>query len=221
MAIIPFKVKTGDVQRLEEMQELMVNSVVERVVNEVRMYIPAPIPGEKGEKGDKGDRGERGERGLPGEKGERGEMGPIGPKGEDAPTVTVSDSQIEEVVKPYIEELKNEIRRFGRREGGGSGGGGGGGSSIQNVTVNSSTNISVSSQVIFVEASAGPIPVNLPQASGVSRKEFHIKKIDNTPNVVTIEPYGSDTIDGELNYTISIPYNSRRVYSDGNNWFII
>lgn len=219
MAIIPFKVKTGDTRRLEEMQELMVNSVVERVVNEVRMYIPAPIPGEKGEKGDKGERGERGERGEKGDKGEKGDVGPAGLNGKDALTPTVSDSQIEAVVKPYIEQLSNEIRKYGRREGGG--GGGGGGSSIISETTTTDLRISSSSQIILADATAGDITITLPNASHVARKEYHIKKIDEGAYSVTIVSAGGEAIDGDTSYVIRYPYNSRRFYSDGSKWFII
>lgn len=220
MAIVPFKVKLSEEKRKENNDNAFIARVVEKVVNEVRMYIPSPIPGEKGEKGDKGDqgeKGERGERGERGEKGERGEMGPIGPRGEDGQTPVITQSQIDEAVKPYIEQMIREIQKIRR----GGGGGGGGSNSIQDTTISSSTTLSVSNQIVLVDATNGGVTVSLPRASSVARKEYHIKKIDVSPNPVTIEPYGSETIDGGLNYTIGNSYTSRRLYSDGSNWYII
>jgi hypothetical protein len=50
---------------------------------------------------------------------------------------------------------------------------------------------------LLVDATAGPITVSLPPATGTGQI-FHIKKIDSTDNIVTVAANGSDLIDGSI-----------------------
>lgn len=52
-------------------------------------------------------------------------------------------------------------------------------------------------------------------------KIFTFKKIDNSSFGMTINPYGSETIDGEKFITINSQNTSITVQTDGVNWFII
>lgn len=123
MAIIPFKTKDFETKRSEQNKDVLVSKVVEQVVKEVRMYIPAPIPGEKGDKGDTGASGTDGKDGKMGPRGADGKDGKDGEKGEkgkDGENVKVDDSVVKELIEPYIEKLRNEIKRI-RQKGGGGG----------------------------------------------------------------------------------------------------
>lgn len=124
MAIIPFKTKTSEVVRSKQNEESLISRIVDKVVSEVRLYIPAPIPGEKGEKGDKGEQGEKGERGEMGERGERGVdglNGRDGKDGQDGKDAVIDLEIIKELVEPQIARIKNEIKRLGIQRGGGGG----------------------------------------------------------------------------------------------------
>ena len=123
MSIIPFKIKPSSEKRSAENQSLLVAKIIEQVVKEVRMFIPAPIPGDKGEKG---DIGERGEKGVKGDTGPRGEVGVAGVNGrngkdgKDGEDAVLDTATINELLLPHIERLRQEIKRI-RQKGGGGG----------------------------------------------------------------------------------------------------
>jgi len=72
--------------------------------------------------------------------------------------------------------------------------------------------------VIRCDASAGAFTVSLPTASGIKGKAYLIKKVDSSANAVTIDPYGTETIDGAATITLASQYDSVIVVSDGTNW---
>jgi len=72
--------------------------------------------------------------------------------------------------------------------------------------------------VILCDASAGAFTISLPTASGIKGKAYLIKKIDSSTNAVTIDPYGTETIDGAATVTLASQYDSLIVVSDGINW---
>lgn len=151
MAIVPFKLKSKSETQAKERENLLINQIVQRVVDEVRLFIPEPIPGKQGERGEKGEKGERGERGLPGEKGERGEKGEPGLPGKDGRDGldgVVTNEQIDGVVKPYIEKILHDLRRSKviLR-------GGGGGTTTTAITVETPTGtVDASNQTFTVTA---------------------------------------------------------------------
>ena len=98
---------------------------------------------------------------------------------------------------------------------------GGGGDSILYQSISSDTTINVSSKVVLVDTSSGDVTVTLPPVAQTARKEYHIKKDDASSNVVTVDPSGSETIDGETTETIIGSYTSLRLYSTGTKWVII
>lgn len=98
-------------------------------------------------------------------------------------------------------------------------GGGGGGSG--NVTIQTSNYTALSSDdIILVDASSNPVEITLPLAITLSGHSYSIKKIDNSTNVVTILPSGSDLIDGEISQIYNAPMTSVIWDSDGiSNWY--
>ena len=68
------------------------------------------------------------------------------------------------------------------------------------------------------DASGGAFTANLPTAVGCAGKEFVIKKIDSSANVVTIDPNGSETINGNATTALDNQNESATLYSDGTNW---
>ncbi len=88
-------------------------------------------------------------------------------------------------------------------------------------TLSASTSLSISTNtIIFVDASTSPITVTLPSASGTnSGLTFAIKKIDSAlANLVTINPLGSQTIDGLTSISLANRGESALLQSDGTIW---
>lgn len=61
----------------------------------------------------------------------------------------------------------------------------------------------------------------LPDASTVTGIVYNIKKTDGAVNIVTITPFGSQTVDNAANRKLTVHYESITIQSDGANWFII
>jgi hypothetical protein len=74
---------------------------------------------------------------------------------------------------------------------------------------------------ILTDATAGAITISLPDASSLSGKTYIIKKTDSSANAVTIDPNGSQTIDGAATYTLAAQYKYVTVQAYGGNWLII
>lgn len=81
--------------------------------------------------------------------------------------------------------------------------------------------ITSSDFIVFASAASGAYSVTLPTAVGASGKNYIIKKIDNSANVVTVATTSSQTIDGQPNYLLSLQWNGVNVVSDGVNWLIL
>ncbi len=74
---------------------------------------------------------------------------------------------------------------------------------------------------IAASAAGGSITVNLPTAVGIDGTEYTIFKTDTSANVVTIDPAGSETIDGQLARAFSLEYEGITVRAVGGNWRVI
>jgi hypothetical protein len=82
-------------------------------------------------------------------------------------------------------------------------------------TVSGSTTLDASHNVVLA---SGTITINLPDASGIAGRVYTIKNTGS--GTVTIDPSGSQTIDGAA--TLPLPqYQYRMIVSDGSNWAII
>lgn len=130
----------------------------------------------------------------------------------------------------------NDILEFTFGGGGASGGGGGqqgpagpigptgpagadaAGGPIAINTV--SANYSLLSSDCFkeVNAAGGPVVITLPTAASVPGRIFYIKKIDATANLVTLQAFGSETIDGSNTQTTTTQWESFSVISNGTAW---
>jgi len=76
--------------------------------------------------------------------------------------------------------------------------------------------------VVVFDTASGAMTANLPTAGGRAGRRFTIKKKGGaTANPLTIDPSGSETIDGALTEVISVAGGFREVISDGTNWHII
>lgn len=84
--------------------------------------------------------------------------------------------------------------------------------------------------LILVDASSGPIDIQLPPSRGVLGYTWTVKKVDETTNLVNLVPFGTELIDGKdaaaaaLDEATSwrIPYASRTlVPADDGRWWIL
>lgn len=81
--------------------------------------------------------------------------------------------------------------------------------------------------LVLMDASVADRTVTLPAASDVlsvtagTTKLLMIKKSDNSGNAVIITPSGSDTIEGDPSLSLTSPFQSAVLASDGNDWYIV
>lgn len=75
-----------------------------------------------------------------------------------------------------------------------------------------------SDYMILADATSNNITITLPLATNCYRREYIVKKIDNSVNTVTV--YSDSLIDGAVSYTIYSQYVSIKLKSDGINWHI-
>ncbi len=73
--------------------------------------------------------------------------------------------------------------------------------------------------VLLVDASASGLTINLTPVVG--GKVYHIKKTDSSSNAVTVNPNGSQTIDGDLTKEIIFQYDAMMIMADNSNWHIL
>ena len=73
---------------------------------------------------------------------------------------------------------------------------------------------------ILADASSGAFTITLPTASGIDGRQYTIKKIDDSTNIVTVKADGTDTIDGLNSQSLANQYESMTLVADGTNWNI-
>lgn len=95
---------------------------------------------------------------------------------------------------------------------------------IENPLTVSSTKTSTytattSDAVILVDGTSTAFTVNLYTAVGNAGRRLRIKRTDGTfANAITIDPNGSETIDGSTTKTLYTQYEEWDLVSDGSNW---
>jgi hypothetical protein len=68
-------------------------------------------------------------------------------------------------------------------------------------------------------ANTAAATINLPTAVGRAGKQYTIIKT-NSENLVTVDANGTETINGETTYTLSVQHACLHLVSDGVNWLI-
>ena len=99
---------------------------------------------------------------------------------------------------------------------------GGGGGDLTIVTTSSATYaLSTYNTMVIVDSSSNAVEVDLPTASGNAGKTVDILAKTGTTNAVTIDPNGSETINGvSTSYILNVNYANLTLVSDGSNWVI-
>jgi hypothetical protein len=88
-------------------------------------------------------------------------------------------------------------------------------------SVSASTTITTSDYAILANSTAGAIAVTLPAASTVTGRIFFVKRVNAGANNVTVDPFGSETIDGAATHVLSAQWARVEIISNGSAWFII
>jgi hypothetical protein len=97
-------------------------------------------------------------------------------------------------------------------------------SGLQSSIVTKSTDYSptANDHTMLCDASSGPLTITLPNATAADQGRIYIvKKIDASPNGVTVAPNGTQSIDGDRSQVLAEPFELIEVQSNGSNWFII
>ena len=80
---------------------------------------------------------------------------------------------------------------------------------------------SLAEYVYVCDASGGSFTANLPTAVGCAGKQFVFKKTDSSANTITLDPNGSQTINGDATRLLDNEGESVTLQSDGTNWHIV
>ncbi len=91
---------------------------------------------------------------------------------------------------------------------------------IQDTTLTTTATVTDTKTTFWVNNS-GAMTVNLPTAVGRKSRIYIIKKVGNNANAVTIDPSGTQTIDGNLTVDLVTQYDFIVIQTDGTNWFQI
>ena len=87
-------------------------------------------------------------------------------------------------------------------------------------TLTASASVSPFSGLVLVDTTSGSVTVSLPPAANCKGQVLHIKKLV-AANTMTIDPDGTETIDGAATVASTTQYISYTIISDGAGWLII
>jgi len=87
------------------------------------------------------------------------------------------------------------------------------------VSVSAAYTSALNDHVIFVVPS-GTFTVTLPAASAMRNKRIVVKRANNTTHTITIQAT-SGNIDGAASTSLTTAYQSRELFSDGSNYWLI
>jgi hypothetical protein len=73
---------------------------------------------------------------------------------------------------------------------------------------------------VFVDCTGGNIQLDLPNVSDVPGRIYHIKKVDESSNHITLNPFGAQKIDNKTELKIIGPYSTASIICDGSKWWI-
>ncbi len=90
------------------------------------------------------------------------------------------------------------------------------------VSKSSSFTASTSEAAIYeIDCTGGNVIVTLPAASGAANRGWVLRRIDASANTLTVDPNGSETINGQTTWPIVSQYETLDINSNGTSWGII
>lgn len=88
-------------------------------------------------------------------------------------------------------------------------------------SVTASTSIVSSDFAIIADSTAAAITVSLPPAATTNGRIFFVKRVNAGANNVTVDPFGSETIDGAATNVLTLQWAKVSIISNGTAWFIV
>lgn len=97
----------------------------------------------------------------------------------------------------------------------------GGSGTLTVTTITDDLVLTTSHEVVLCDTALGNIAVSLPAAASNEGRNYHVKKIDSSTNIVTIDADSSEVIDDGLTAVLESQYETVTVVCDGSSWFVI
>ena len=91
----------------------------------------------------------------------------------------------------------------------------------ETMTVDTDTVLTINQRIILVNAAVGIVNLELPSVLTSLDHEFVIKKIDSSANVVNLNTYNTDAIEGTTQLILTSQWEVLRVVSNGTSWYVI
>ena len=88
-------------------------------------------------------------------------------------------------------------------------------------SVSASTTILTGDYAILANSTAAFINVSLPAAATATGRIYFVKRVNAGANNVTVDGFGSETIDGATTHVLSAQWARVEIISSGTAWFII
>ena len=92
-------------------------------------------------------------------------------------------------------------------------------STVRSVSVSGA--IVSTDSIILADSTAGAVTISLPPATTAVSRVFVVKRVNAGANNVTVDPFGSETIDGAATYALTTQWSYVRFVSNGTAWFIV
>jgi hypothetical protein len=86
--------------------------------------------------------------------------------------------------------------------------------------LSSNTTLNATHDFVAVTTSTSTITITLPAASGLTGRTYTILKIDSGYGTVVVDGNASETINGNLTYTLKNQYEMLELVCDGSNWLV-
>lgn len=79
--------------------------------------------------------------------------------------------------------------------------------------VSANTTLGATHHTVLVDATAGPVTITLPLSTSTNTngRIYIVKKVDSSPNAVTVARSGSELIDGAVSFALTVQYQARYV----------
>lgn len=94
---------------------------------------------------------------------------------------------------------------------------------LDNVAVvNAAYAVGANDQVLLADATTASFAITMPDVTTLSEgRKYLIKKTDNSPNFITINPFGAQTFDTLSSITLAAQNDMVLLMSGGGGWFIV
>ena len=112
----------------------------------------------------------------------------------DSPTTDRNPNALDVAGRRVVDEMRNRYMR-------------------RSITVTGNTTLGATHNELRVDAGNGPVTITVPLAALYIAREFVVKKVDPSPNTVTLVRSGSDTIDGQTSVVLKNQWDAVTIKS--------